>query len=93
MSIKVNIDSQFISKEKDASKDIKFEVSGQTIGDCIQKFLSTKPELKRELFDKNGELDKTTYVMINNVPIFGDKASRTVKEGDEVTFLYASQEP
>ena len=93
MSIKVNIDSQFISKEKDASKDVKLEVSGQTIADCLGKFLSTKPELKRELFDKTGELDKTTYVMINNVPVFGDKLTRTLNDGDEVTFLYASQEP
>ena len=44
-------------------------------------------------FDKSGELEKTTYVMINQVPIFGDKLTRALKEGDEVTFLYASQEP
>ncbi len=93
MSIKVNIDSQFVSKEKDASKDIKLEVSGQTIRDCIGNFLSTKPELKRDFFDKSGDLEKTTYVMINNVPVFGDKLTRTLNDGDEVTFLYASQEP
>ena len=93
MSIKVNIDSQFISQQKDSSKDVKLEVSGRTIGDCLGEFLSTKPELKREFFDKSGELEKTTYVMINQVPIFGDKLTRALKEGDEVTFLYASQEP
>ena len=93
MSIKVNIDSQFISKDKDASRDVKLELSAQTIGDCLGKFLLSKPDLKREFFAKTGELDKTTYVMVNQVPIFGDKLTRTLNDGDEVTFLYASQEP
>ncbi len=93
MSIKLNIDSQFISKDKNPSMDVKMEVSGRTVGDCLQKFLATKPEIKRDFFAESGELEKSTYIMVNQVPVFGDKLSRAIKEGDEITFLYASQDP
>ena len=93
MSIKLNIDSQFFSREKDPSKDIRMEVADGTVEECLGQYLATKPHFEKEFFDKTGQLEKSTYVYINRVPIFTDKLEHRLKDGDELMFIYASQEP
>ena len=91
MSIKLNIDSQFISQDKDSSKDVRLESSGHTVGECLGQYLSTKPDLKRDFFDQSGKLEKTTYIYINKTPVFSSQLERETKDGDEVTIMYAPQ--
>jgi len=89
MSVKLNIDSQFFGRDKDASRDVRIEVNGSTVGECLGQYFSTKPDIIRDFFDKSGQLEKTTYLFINKTPVFTGQLEREVKEGDELTFLYA----
>lgn len=91
MSVKLNIDSQFFGREKDASRDVRLEVDGRTVGECLKLYFSTKPELTRGFFDKSGQLEKTTYIYINKTPVFTEQLERKVNDGDELMFLYAPQ--
>jgi molybdopterin converting factor small subunit len=91
MSVKLNIDSQFFGRDKDASRDVRIEVSGRTVGECLGQYLLTKPDIIRDFFDKSGQLEKTTYLYINKRPVFADKLERELKDGDELMFLYAPQ--
>ena len=90
MSIKLNIDSQFFSREKDPEKDFREVVAANTVGDCLEQYLATGPHIERAFFDKDGQLEKSTYVYVNKVPIFAEKLKHELKDGDEVIFMYAS---
>jgi hypothetical protein len=88
MSINLNIDAKFLGKEETNPEDIKLEVSGATVGDCLKEYLATKPDLKKDFFSPNGNLNTTTYVFINKNPLISDHLLAKVKPGDEVRFMY-----
>lgn len=67
------------------------DVNGLTLGECLAQYLSTKPDLKKDFFDKNGKLEKTTYIFINQVPIFSNQLERETRDGDEVKILFVPQ--
>ena len=89
MIVNLSIDAKFLGAEDDNHDDIRFEANGETVGDCLNQYLATKPELKRDFFDKTCKLDITTYVFINKVPVISDHLSKEVKNGDEVRILFA----
>jgi molybdopterin converting factor small subunit len=91
MSVKLNIDSQFFGLEKDSSRDVRIEMDGRTVGECLGQYFSTNPDLKKDFFDKSGQLEKTTYLFINKMPVFAGQLEKELKDGDELMFLYAPQ--
>jgi molybdopterin converting factor small subunit len=91
MSVKLNIDSQFFGRDKDTARDVRIDVNGRTVGECLGKYFATRPQLTRDFFDKSGQLEKTTYLYVNKTPVFAGHLEREVKDGDELMFLYAPQ--
>ena len=89
MSIKLNIDAQFLGTEKASLEGIYFDVNGKTVGECLGQFLNSKPVLKMDFFDKTGNLSPTIFVFINKAPVISGQLEREVKDGDEVRIMYA----
>jgi hypothetical protein len=67
MIVNLSIDAVFLGFEDDNHDGIRFKANGNTVDDCLNQYLATKPEVKRDFFDKTGKLDITTYVFINFV--------------------------
>ena len=89
MSIKMNIGGNFVGKEKEIPDGINFETQGETVGDCLDQYLATKPNLKIDFFNKSGALDKDIYVFVNAQAVISDHLQKEVKDGDQVKIMYA----
>lgn len=64
------------------------EVTGNTVGECINAAIKIYPELKRMLLDDKGKLHNYVGIYINGEDAFPDELKKPVKEGDEVHILY-----
>jgi hypothetical protein len=89
MSVKLNIDAQFIGTEKQNPEGIYLEVKGKTVGECLGQYLDSKPLLTIDFFDKAGKLGPTTFVFVNRAPLISGQLDREVKDGDEVKIIYS----
>jgi molybdopterin converting factor small subunit len=88
MSVELNIPATLLVFEDEGHKDAVLEVNGRTVGECFRQFLANKPTLKKDLFDKTGELDSDIYVFVNNSPAALDPLNKVVKNGDKVKIMY-----
>jgi molybdopterin converting factor small subunit len=91
MSVNLSIDAAFLGFKDEDHEDIKLEVNGRTVGDCLSLFLATKPDLKENLFDKTGKLDSDVYVFVNNSPVVLDQLRKEVKNGDKVRIMFTRE--
>ena len=89
MSIKLNIGAPFLGKEQENPQGIAFEAKGKTVGDCLDQYLATRPNLKKDFFNKTGGLDTNIYVFVNTQAVISDHLQKEVKDGDEVKIMYA----
>ena len=89
MSIYLNIDAKFLGRDEPGADDIKLDVSGKTVGDCLKQYLATNPPLTKNMLKNENEVESTTYVFINKNPLISDHLFAAVKSGDEVRFMYA----
>lgn len=88
MSISLNIDAKFLGNEEPGARDIRLDVNGATVGDCLKDYLAASPPLTKQMFDNEGKLATTTYVFINKNPVISDHLVAQVKPGDEVRIMY-----
>ena len=89
MSIYLNIDPKFMGKEEPDVEDVRLEVNGATVGDCLKQYLATNPPLTKKMLKNENEVETTTYVFINKNPLICDHLIAPVKSGDEVRVMYA----
>ncbi len=89
MSVHLSVDPKFLGIEESNHEDIKLDVSGKTVGDCLNQYLATRPDLKKDILSPNGNVNTTTYVWINKNPIISDHLVKEVKDGDELRLMYA----
>jgi molybdopterin converting factor small subunit len=64
------------------------EVSGGTVGECIDAVIKIYPALKKMLIDDKGRLHNYVGIYINSEDAFPDELKKPVKDGDEVHVLY-----
>ena len=67
-----------------ANKQTVIEVNGSTTGQCLNRLVEDFPNLKTEIFDKNGDLLGYLTIFVNKEPAFPDELARPVKDGDEI---------
>jgi molybdopterin converting factor small subunit len=66
------------------------EVRGTTIGEALKHLVDMHSGLKKELFDKKGNLQNYIEIYLNGASAYPDELAKPVKDGDEiqvVTFL------
>jgi molybdopterin converting factor small subunit len=83
MTIKVNILSP--SLRKFAGTQEAVEVSGETVGECLDHLVKQFPDIEKGLFDRHGQLLNYVYFFINGKGARPTDLTKPVKDGDELT--------
>jgi molybdopterin converting factor small subunit len=63
------------------------EAEGKTIGEALIHLATQYPGMKKELFDKKGELRNYIEIYLNNVSAFPEELKKPVKDGDEIQII------
>ena len=64
------------------------EVSGSSVGDCLNNLTKQFAAIEEMLFAKDGELQPYVGIYINGEDICGEGLAKPVKDGDELHILY-----
>jgi MoaD family protein len=84
LSIKVNI-PRFLRGYTGQVKATGVE--GSTIGECLEALVRQFPRLKKELFDRNGNLRSYLTIWVNQEGTNSTELTVSLKEGDELDIL------
>jgi adenylyltransferase/sulfurtransferase len=63
------------------------EVKGETIGECLDDLTRQFPDLKRLLFDEQGNLHDYLFIYLNQQSVSSDELDNPVKDGDEIHII------
>jgi molybdopterin synthase sulfur carrier subunit len=60
------------------------EVSGTTVGECLNDLVQQFPGMKPKLFGNNGKLLNYVDIYVNQESAYPDELAKPVKDGDEI---------
>jgi molybdopterin converting factor small subunit len=63
------------------------DVSGNTLGECLNDLLQKYPQLKAVLLDTNLELRRDYMIYINGENAYPEESSRPLKNGDKLNLM------
>ena len=63
------------------------EVSGSSVGECLDDLTRKFPEMKDLLFDKKGNLHDHLYIYVNKEDYYPEEMAKPVKNGDEIDII------
>jgi molybdopterin synthase sulfur carrier subunit len=82
MGLKVNIHR---SLRHLTNGQAKVEVTGSTVGQCLDDLVQQFPGINPKLFDKKGRLLNYVDIYVNQESSYPEELSKPVKEGDELS--------
>ena len=82
MSIKIKM-SQIL--QQFTRNEDTVEISGSTVGECLDDLIRQFPDIKKWLFDKNGIL--VALIIINGETAYPKDLNRPVADGDELNLI------
>ncbi len=85
MSIEVNL-PPLLQTLADGMKQI--DVSGNTVGECLEAMVKRYPGLKERLFTTGGKISRGLNIYINGEGVYPDVLARPVKDGDKIHLAY-----
>ena len=86
MSVKVKIPSIL---RKYANRQELLDVTGYSAIECVHNLALQFPEMKRWLYDKEGELRPQVVFFVNGQGINADELTNPLNNGDEVSIFFA----
>ena len=60
------------------------EVSGSTVGECLNRLVDQFPGVKESLFAKDGKLNHIVEIYVNLESSYPEELAKPVKDGDEL---------
>lgn len=60
------------------------ETTGCTVGECLENLLGRYPELRPQVFDAGGKLQRTIEIYLNMASAFPDELAKPTKDGDQI---------
>ena len=84
MSVRMNI-PMFLQHASDGVKVA--EVNGATVGDCLRDLVGQFPDIKDELFDKDGNLQYHLTIWINRESTSPDILDKPIEDGAELDVI------
>lgn len=85
MTVEINIPPAFQALVDGIGK---IDVSGGTVGQCLEELAEQYPELKEKLFTGNGKLPEGMNIFINGASASPKPLTRPVRDGDKVHIAY-----
>ena len=85
MSIKISIPS-YIRSFTNNMKVV--EVNGSTVGVCLNHLVKQFPDMKKQLFSKNGNLFENIIISVNGESAYPEQLVKPVEDGDELNILF-----
>ena len=84
MSIKINIPAYMQSFTNNMEV---VELTGSTVGECLNHLVKQFPGMKKQIFGKNGNLFENIIISVNGESAYPEQLAKPVKEGDELNIL------
>lgn len=81
MSVEINIPPVLQALVNGISR---IDVSGATIGECIDEMLQKYSVLKPKLFEKNDDLRKGISIFLNGTSAYPNPLVKTTHDGDKI---------
>lgn len=66
----------------------QIDVSGRTVGECLNALVKQYPQLKPKLFNKNKKLPNGINIFVNGENAYPELLVKTVREGDKIHISY-----
>lgn len=85
MSITVNISRYFFGGWANGS--VVAEVSGNTVGQCLNHLVKQFPAIKKEMFGEDGEIAAEARIFINGESAFPEELAKQVRDGDTIDII------
>jgi len=85
MSVEINIPSYLQPYTSDTEV---VEVSGSTVGGCLNHLAKQFPSIKKMLLDKKGKLHGYIGIFLNGEDAYPEQLAKPVKDGDKLYILY-----
>jgi len=85
VSIKIDV-STFLHKYTNGQQVV--EVSGSTVGQCLNDLVKQFPSIEPGLFDKNGKLHSYIAIYVNGESTYPEELAKPVKDGDELHVIF-----
>jgi sulfur carrier protein ThiS len=70
-----------------AEDSVAVEVSGDTIGGCIDDAVRQLPIVKKGLFDEDGKLLPDNLFIVNGEGVLENVLTRVIKDGDKIEII------
>lgn len=81
MSITINIHKTH-REHTDGQETL--EVTGRTIGECVDDLIARHPGMKQAVFDGKGKLLSQIEIYLNMESAYPDELKKPVKDGDQI---------
>ena len=85
MSIKIDV--ALLAKRYTKGQHI-IDVSGSTVGQCLDDLIKQFPGIKRGLFDGNGKLSSSIDIYVNGESAYPETLAKPVKDGDKLHIIF-----
>ena len=85
MAIKIHLHAKH-RHHTNGQKTVEIE-GAKTVGEALDRLINQYPNMKKELFDKKGQLSDHIEIYLNNVSAYPGELEKTLKDGDEVQLI------
>jgi molybdopterin converting factor small subunit len=85
MTVRVNISRYFFGGW--TTESVVAEVSGNTVGQCLNGLLREFPAIKTSLFEDNGGVAVEVRIFVNGESAFPNELAKPVSDGDVIDVL------
>jgi molybdopterin converting factor small subunit len=91
--IKVKIPLSYVQSFTDDTDFVQLtmdvvEVSGSTVGECLNHLVTKFPDMKKQLFTKSGILFDNIIISVNGESAYPEQLAKPVKDGDELNIVF-----
>lgn len=60
------------------------DTAGRTVGECLEFLLKRYPDLKPQVFDAAGKLQRTIEIYLNMTSAYPNELAKPTKDGDQI---------
>ena len=85
MSVEINLPPVLQALAGDVRQ---IDVTGSTVGECLQGLVQQYPRLKSRIFNKKNRLPNGINIFVNGENAYPEPLAKQVREGDKVYISY-----